>query len=167
MKSPIDLHKQHLILKTPIDEKFKKLWKYYIWQSFLAALALFIIVLVLDKDKMVVISSMGATAFIVFAMPNAASAHSRNVIGGHLVGLILGMIFFFIDIPYFYEFPLVVGIAIFIMAALDVEHPPAVGTALAVLINEVSTDVLFIIIAAAVILSVCHYYLRHHLKDLV
>ena len=167
MKSPIDLHKHHLILKTPIDEKFKKLWKHYIWQSFLAALALFIIVLVLDKDKMVVISSMGATAFIVFAMPNAVSAHSRNVIGGHLVGFILGMIFFFIDIPYFFEFPIVVGIAIFVMATLDVEHPPAVGTALAVLINEVSTEVLFIIIAAAVILSVCHYYLRHYLKDLV
>ncbi len=121
----------------------------------------------LDKDKMVVISAMGATAFIVFAMPNAVSANSKNVIGGHLVGLILGMIFFFIDIPYFYEFPLVVGVAIFVMAALDVEHPPAVGTALAVLINEVSTDVLLIIIATAVILSVCHYYLRHHLKDLV
>lgn len=154
-------------MKTPIGEKFKKLWKYYIWQSFLAAVALFIIVLVLDKDKMVVISAMGATIFIVFAMPNAVSAHSRNVIGGHLVGLILGMIFFFIEIPYYYEFPLVVGIAIFVMVALDVEHPPAVGTALAVLINEVSHDVLFIIIATAVILSVCHYYLRHYLKDLV
>jgi len=167
MRSTMDLQKYHLVLSVPIDEKFKKLWKYYIWQSFLAASALFIIVLVLDKDKMVVISAMGATAFIVFAMPNAVSAHSRNVIGGHLVGLILGMIFFFIEIPHFYEFPLVVGIAIFVMAALDVEHPPAVGTALAVLINEVSTDVSFIIIATAVILSVCHYYLRHHLKDLV
>jgi CBS-domain-containing membrane protein len=167
MKSSMDLHRQHIVLSAPIGEKFKKLWKYYIWQSFLAAAALFIIVLVLDKDKMVVISAMGATTFIVFAMPNAASAHSRNVIGGHLVGLALGMIFFFIDIPYFYEFPLVVGIAIFVMAALDVEHPPAVGTALAVLINEVSPDVSFIIIATAVILSVCHYYLRHHLKDLV
>ena len=168
MKNSMDLQKRQVKFRMPIDEKFKKLWKYYIWQSFLAAVALFIIVLVLDKDKMVVISAMGATAFIVFAMPNAASAHSKNVIGGHLVGLALGMFFFFfIDIPYFYEFPLIVGIAIFVMAALDVEHPPAVGTALAVLINEVSTEVLFIIIAAAVILSVCHYYLRHHLKDLV
>jgi CBS-domain-containing membrane protein len=151
----------------PIDKKFKKLWKYYIWQSFLAAVALFIILLFLDEEKIVVISSMGATAFIVFAMPNAVSANSRNVIGGHLVCLILGLIFFFIEMPHFYEFPLVVGIAIFVMAALDVEHPPAVGTALAVLIHEVSTEVLFIIIAAAVILSACHYYLRNHLKDLV
>jgi len=88
----MDLHRHHIILGAPIGEKFKKLWKYYLWQSFLAAVALFIIVLVLDKDKMVVISAMGATAFIVFVMPNAASAHSRNVIGGHLVGLILGTI---------------------------------------------------------------------------
>jgi len=167
MKSPMDSQKHRVTFRMPIDEKFKKLWKYYILQSFLAAVALFIIVLVLDKDKMVVISAMGATAFIVFAMPNAVSANSNNVIGGHLACLIVGMIFFFIDIPYFYEFPIVVGIAIFVMAALDVEHPPAIGTALAVLINEVSTDVVFIIIAAAVILSVCHYYLRNHLKDLV
>jgi len=167
MKNSMDLQKRQVKFRMSIDEKFKKLWKYYIWQSFLAAVALFIIVLALDKGKMVVISAMGATAFIVFAMPNAISANSKNVIGGHLVGLILGMIFFFIDIPYFYEFPLVVGVAIFVMAALDVEHPPAVGTALAVLINEVTIEVVFIIIAAAVILSVCHYYLRHHLKDLV
>ncbi|MHC4534057.1 MAG: HPP family protein [Planctomycetota bacterium] len=153
--------------RVSIDKKFKKFWKYYIWQSFLAAVALFFIVLVLDKEKMVVISAMGATAFIVFATPNAVSAHARNVIGGHLVGLILGMIFFFIEIPYFIEFPLVVGIAIFVMAAFDVEHPPAIGTALAVLINEVSSDVLFIIIATAIILSVCHDHLRRHLKDLV
>ncbi len=167
MKSSMDFQKHQIIFRMPIDKKFKKLWKYYIWQSFLAAVALFIILLFLDEEKIVVISSMGATAFIVFAMPNAVSANSRNVIGGHLVCLILGLIFFFIEMPHFYEFPLVVGIAIFVMAALDVEHPPAVGTALAVLIHEVSTEVLFIIIAAAVILSACHYYLRNHLKDLV
>ncbi len=77
----------HMKPRTSIGEKFKKLWKYYLWQSSLAASALFIIVLVLGKDKMVVISAMGATAFIVFAMPTAASARTRNVIGGHLVGL--------------------------------------------------------------------------------
>lgn len=125
------------------------------------------ILLFLGKEKIVLISALGATAFIVFAMPNAVSAHSRNVIGGHLVGLLLGMLFYFVNIPYLYEFPLVVGFAIFIMAALDVEHPPAVGTALAVLINEVSPDVSFIVITDAVMLSVCHYYLKHYLKDLV
>jgi CBS-domain-containing membrane protein len=167
MKSSANLKKHRVIFRLPFDEKFKKLWKYYIWQSFLAAVAFYVILLVLEKEKIVLISAMGATAFIVFAMPNAVSAQSKNVIGGHFVALILGMIFFFVEIPYLYEFPLVVAFAIFIMATLDVEHPPAVGTALAVVINEVSPDVSFILIAIAVILSICHYYLRHHLKDLV
>jgi len=157
----------YMKLRTPIGEKFKKLWKYYLCQSFLAALALFIIVLILGEDKMVVISAMGATAFIVFAMPTAASAQTRNVIGGHFVGLVTGTIFYFVTLPYFIEYPLIVGLAIFIMVALDVEHPPAAGTALAVVINEVSPDVFFTIIASAIILSQCRYYLRQHLKDLI
>jgi len=157
----------HIKLQTPIVEKFKKLWKYYLCQSFLAAFALFIIVLILDKDKMVVISAMGATAFIVFAMPTAASAQTRNVIGGHLVGLASGTIFYFATFPYFLEYPLAVGIAIFVMVALDVEHPPAAGTALAVVINEVSPNVFVTIMASAVVLSQCRYYLRHYLKDLI
>ena len=154
-------------MHTPTEGKFKKLWKYYIWQSCLAAVALFIIVLILGKDKMVVISAMGATAFIVFAMPTAASAQTRNVIGGHFVGLVTGTIFYFVRLPYFIEYPLVVGIAIFIMVALDVEHPPAAGTALAVVINVVSPDVFFTIIVSSIILSQCRFYLRHFLKDLI
>jgi len=164
-KIVMEIH--HITLHTPIGEKFKKLWKYYLLQSFLAALALFIIVLVLGKGKMVVISAMGATSFIVFAMPTAVSAQTRNVIGGHLVGLALGTIFYFVALPYFLGYPLVVGIAILIMVALDVEHPPAAGTALAVVINEVSPDVFVTIMASAVILSQCRYYLRHHLQDLI
>ncbi len=158
---------RNIKLRTPIGEKFKKLWKYYLCQSCLAAVALCIIVLILGKDKMVVISAMGATAFIVFAMPTAASAQTKNVVGGHLVGLASGTIFYFVALPYFIEYPLVVGIAIFIMVALDVEHPPAAGTALAVVIKEVSPDVFVTIMVSAVVLSQCRYYLRHHLKDLV
>ena len=158
-------------LGTQVVDKFKKLWIYYLWQSFLAAVALFILVLALGKDKMVVISAMGATAFIVFAMPTAVSAQTRNVIGGHLVGLVLGTIFYFITLPYFLEYPLAVGIAIFVMVALDVEHPPAAGTTLAVVMKEVSPDVFpdvyITIMAGALVLSQCRYYLRRHLKDLI
>lgn len=111
---------------------------YYILQSFLAALALFVLVRVPGENKMVIISSIGATSFLVFAMPTAVSAQIKNVIGGHLVGLVCGTIFYFTKLPYFLEYPCVVGIAIFLMVALDVEHPPAAGTALAVVINELS-----------------------------
>ena len=154
-------------LQNSIKNKFKKLWKYYLLQSLLAAAALFILVFVLGKDKIVLISAMGATTFIVFAMPKASSAQTKNVIGGHLVGLAAGAIFYFAALPYFLEYPLAVGIAIFIMVALDVEHPPAAGTALAGVINEVSRDAFIAIMISAVVLSQCRYYLRFYLKDLV
>ncbi len=153
--------------KMTIRQKFKHLWFYYLLQSFLAAVTLLIVVLALGKEKMVIISAMGATAFIVFAMPKADSAQTRNVIGGHMVGLACGAIFYFTALPYFIEYPLAVGLAVFIMVALDVEHPPAAGTALAVVINEVSLDAFVTIMLSAVILSQCRYYLRNFLRDLV
>ena len=154
-------------LNTIIIDKFKKLWIYYILQSLLAAVALFALVLVLGRDRMVVVSAMGATSFIVFALPTTVSAKTRNILGGHLVGLASGAIFYFTALPYFIEYPAAVGIAILLMVALDVEHPPAAGTALAVVINEVSPPVFVTIMTSALILSQCRYYLRHHLKDLV
>jgi CBS-domain-containing membrane protein len=150
-----------------IKKKFKSLWKYYIGQSLLAATALLIIVLALGKEKMVTVSAIGATAFIIFAMPKSVSAQTKHVIGGHLVGLAAGAIFYFTELPYYVEYPLVVGIAIFIMVALDVEHPPAVGTALAVVINEVTLNAFIGIMLSAIVLSQCRYYLRGFLKDLV
>jgi len=153
--------------ETTIKNKFKRLWKYYLLQSSLATVALFILVIVLGKDKMVIISAMGATTFIVFAMPKAISAQTKNVIGGHLIGLASGAIFYFTTLPPFVEYPLAVGIAIFIMVALDAEHPPAAGTALAVVVNEVSLDAFVAIMVGALVLSQCRYYLRHHLKNLV
>ncbi len=156
-------------MKEPaaIKRKFKELWKYYLLQSLLATIVLFILVLILGQYKLVVISAMGATTFIVFAMPKAVSAKTRNIIGGHLVGLACGAIFYFTTLPYFFEYPLAVGLAFLLMVTLDVEHPPAVGTALAVVINEVSLDVFVTIMLSAVILSQCRYYLRGYLKDLV
>jgi CBS-domain-containing membrane protein len=156
-----------MVEKTTIKNKFKKLWKYYILQSLLAAIVLFILVLILGEYKLVVISAMGATAFIVFAMPKAVSAQTRNVIGGHLVGLAAGGVFCLTALPLFVEYPLALGLAFLLMVALDVEHPPAAGTALAVVINEVSLDAFITIMLSAVILSQCRYYLRNHLRDLV
>jgi len=154
-------------LDASIAHKFKQLWMYYILQSTMAAVALLIIALTLGQDKMVIISAMGATAFIVFALPTTVPAKTRNVVGGHLVGLAAGGIFYFTALPYPFEYPLAVGIAIFAMVALDVEHPPAAGTALAVVINEVSADVFVTVMVSALILSQCRYLLRHHLKDLI
>ena len=163
----VESNTDYIIHNVKILGKLRKLWPYYILQSFLACITLFILILVLGKDKTVIISAMAATAFIVFSMPKAVSAQTRNVVGGHFVGILTGTIFYYTPFPYYIEYPLVVGIAIFLMVALDVEHPPAAGTALAVVINEVSFGVFPTIMIAAIVLSQCRYFLRHQLKNLV
>lgn len=150
-----------------IQAKFKQLWINYIVQSLLAATTLFIIILILGKERMVVASAIGASAFIVFAMPKSVSAHSRNILGGHIAGLVCGGIFYSLGLPFAIECALAVALAIFFMVALDVEHPPAAGTALAVVIKEVEFEAFVTILASALILSLCRYSLRRHLKDLV
>ncbi len=150
-----------------IDNKFRKLWKAYLLQSLLAGTAMFILVLILGKKNMVVVSSMGATTFILFALPNAYSAKTRNVIGGHLIGLIVGAMFYFTALPYWLEYPLVIAVATLIMVTVNAEHPPAAGTALAVVINEVSIPVCATIIISTIVLSQIRYYLRHRLRNLL
>ena len=150
-----------------IWEKFKRLWKHYIFQSFLAGLAIFVIVLTIGEEKVVVTASMAATAFICFAMPTSISAQTRNVIGGHLVALACGALFAFTPLPYYAEFPLVVGLVIFLMVALDVEHAPAAGTALAVTIHEITLTTAAIVIIGAIVLTQCRYYMKTLLKVLI
>ena len=153
--------------RSPIITKLRALWKYYLLQSLLAATALFILTLVLTPQKTVAVSAMGGTAFIVFAMPKTVSAQTRNVIGGHLVGLASGAIFCFTSLPDSFEYAGAVGIAILLMVALDVEHPPAAGTAVAVVINEITAHAFVAIMVSTLVMTQCRYLLRNRLKDLV
>jgi len=69
---------------------FRELWKYYLFQSFLATIVFIIVMLVLRMQNVVVIASIGATAFIVFLMPKNISANHRRTIEDHIIGLISG-----------------------------------------------------------------------------
>lgn len=151
-------------------EKFKLFWKNYLYQSFLATLAVFVVLLFLSIEQAVIIASIGASAFIVFAMPKNVTAKPRNVIGGHIVGLLSGSLCTLLPQPSFLysisAYSLAVGISIFIMVVIDTEHPPAAGTALGVAMKGFSLHVAIAVITSAVILSSIHYILKSSLKDL-
>jgi CBS-domain-containing membrane protein len=74
-------------------EEFRLFWKHYVLQSLFATLSVFIVLYFLSLQQAVIVASIGATAFIVFAMPNYVTAQPRNVIGGHLIGLAYGFLF--------------------------------------------------------------------------
>ncbi len=121
-------------------------------------------------EHAVVIASIGSTAFIVFTMPSNMTAAPRRVIGGHIIGFICGSAFAFIPHPTALAtiliYSLAVGMTIFLMVALDVEHPPAGGTALGVTITGFSTSVMVAVLTSSIALSLAHRFCKKYLKDL-
>ena len=132
-----------------IDPKLKRdLWG-YVWQVGLAIAALFM-VLALEQllagtavARAVLVAAIASTAFILFITPNSASAQPRNAIGGHMVGL-----------------------AMFVMAATDTEHPAAAGTALAVASTGLTWQLALFLATSVVALSLIHVALRSRLRNL-
>jgi CBS-domain-containing membrane protein len=148
--------------------KLKQDWPNYILQCFLAILSIAIIVFVLGVERVVIISSLAATAFICFMMPKSHSAQTLRVIGGYIIALICGAGFQFLDFPPIAEFPAAIGIVMLLMAILDFEHPPAAGVVIAVAINnEVNLPAAAAIMLSVIVITQLRYYLRHWLKDLV
>jgi len=151
-------------------EEFRLYWKHYVLQSLFATLAVFIVLYFLSLQDAVIIASLGATAFIVFAMPDSLMAQPRNVIGGHLVGLFWGFVFSLIPHPIMLAslvcYSAAVGLSIFTMVVTDTEHPPASGTALGVAITGMHPSVLIAVVLSIVMLSLIHHFFKPYLRDL-
>lgn len=139
-------------------------------QSLLAAISVFIVLYFLSLQHAVVIASIGATAFIIFAMPDSITARSRNVIGGQLVGLVSGFLFSLLGqsalIYSLIIYSLAVGTAIFIMVVIDTEHPPAAGTALGIAMTGISLEVFIAVTVSIILLSLIHKFFKPYLRDL-
>lgn len=160
---------------TTLYEKFKSHWKNYVFQSLFATLAIFIVILVLNiKREPVIIASIGATAFIIFALPTSITAKPRNVIGGQLIGLASGflccLILNSIPMPGYITSSLIyaiaVGLSFFIMVITDTEHPPGSATALGITVSSCSWAIAIAVIASALILSAIHILFKKYLRDL-
>lgn len=163
-----------------IDESFKKKPKSYIIQSLLAIAAVTVILAVVEVlTHAAIVAALGASTFIVFAMPHSITARPRRLIGGHVVGLAIGTLCYFafftgslgrlIDgwpVVIWVIYALTIGLAIFLMAITNTEHPPAASTALGIVIHEFSYEVILFVLVCAVCLALVRRLLRRHLRDL-
>jgi CBS-domain-containing membrane protein len=150
--------------------RFRKLWKAYVFQSAIAGLTTYIILLVLSLENAVVIAALGASAFIVFGRPFDLTARARNVIGGHMIGFAMGSLCallphtsMMITVAWY---ALSVGLSIFLMVVLYMQHPPAAATALGVTISGSSEQTVLAVITITLGLAVVHYVLRPRLRNL-
>ena len=100
--------------------------------------------------------SFGATVFLVFVFYDLDTAQPKTIFFGHLISMILGIIFNETLGLSFYTLVLSVGIAVILMIYLKVMHPPAASNPIVALFMDLSFDyILFPVItgSAVIILS--------------
>jgi len=72
-----------------------------------------------------VMGSFGASIFILFILPDSPFAQPRNVIGGHFVSTLIGLVFLHFISPEWWSMALSLATALSVMQLLRVPHPPA------------------------------------------
>jgi CBS-domain-containing membrane protein len=164
-----------------IDKSFKKAPKPYIRQGLLATLVVGIILYIFRflSGDIIIVAALGASTFIVFAMPDSVTAQPRRLIGGHAVGLASGALAYFVLLSGYLDTPAVsqdalfilagalsVGLSIFLMTITNTEHPPAATTAIGIVADGWSYKVALLVLLSALCLALARRLLRPHLKDL-
>lgn len=90
-----------------------------------------------DKDLALVIGSFGASAVLIYGARNSPFSQPRNLIGGHIISAIVGVIsykLFFGNIVFCSAFA--VATAILIMQMTLTLHPPGGATALIAVVGS-------------------------------
>ena len=100
------------------------------------------------------IFSFGATTFSVLVFYKADMAQPKNVFFGHLVSIIVGILFNEIFGMSFITLGLAVGLALTLMMYFKVEHPPAAANPLIALLSDVSFEFIFLPVAGGTIVII-------------
>ena len=99
--------------------------------------------------------SFGATVFLVFVLYDLDTAQPKNIFFGHLVSIIVGIIFNETIGLSFYSLGLSVGIAVALMIYFKIMHPPAASNPIVALSMDLSYDfILFPVIAGSIVLII-------------
>ena len=97
--------------------------------------------------------SFGATVLLVFVLYDLETAQPKNIIFGHLVSMLVGIIFNETIGVSFYSLGLSVGLAVILMVYLRIMHPPAASNPLVALSMDLSFDfVLFPVIVGTILI---------------
>ncbi len=127
-----------------------------------------------------IVTALAASTFIVFAMPGSRAAAPRRLIGGYIVGIICGLLCYYIfnggllqeaaerhDIVIWFAYALSVAVSLFMMTITNTEHPPAAATAMGIVAHGFTWQVVIFVVLFAVFLSLTKRLLKPWLKDLI
>ena len=105
--------------------------------------------------------SFGATVFIVFVLYELETAQPKNIFFGHLISILIGIIFNETIGLSFYSLGLSVGIAVMLMVYFKVMHPPAASNPLVALFMDLSFDfILFPVVAGTILIILLSIFIN-------
>ena len=97
--------------------------------------------------------SFGATVFLVFVLYDLDTAQPKNIFFGHLISILVGILFNEIMGLSFYSLGLSVGVAVILMIYFKVMHPPAASNPIVALLMDLSFDyILFPVITGSIVI---------------
>lgn len=171
---------------TIISEKFlQHKWNFF-WQPLLASIFVVVTLIVLGGIQHINLlgyigtGSLGSSAFLVFCLPQARSARSGRLLGGYCISMLSGIIFsalichlklfngnFFTHYCTDITAVIAMTVAIFSMVFFRMEHPPAVGFVLGLIMDNWTYKTLIMIIAVILLLTIVKLLLKPWLVNLV
>ena len=105
--------------------------------------------------------SFWATVFIVFVLYELETAQPKNIFFGHLISILIGIIFNETIGLSFYSLGLSVGIAVMLMGYFKVMHPPAASNPLVALFMDLSFDfVLFPVVTGTILIILLSIFIN-------
>lgn len=131
-------------------------------------------------DHITIIAVLGSSAFLVFTRPRAYGSRPRPLIGGYIIGISVGALFFHLSqLPGMMSMPvsantvfiifaaMSVGGAIFGMVITNTEHAPAAGLSLGLVVTSWSYIDLLFVMCAVLFMAVMRRLLQPVMIDLI
>ena len=98
-----------------------------------------------------ILGSFGASIFILMLVPASPFAQPRNLIGGHLLATVIGLLCIKLLGPEWWFMALAVGLTVILMPLLGVSHPPAGSNPIIVFMLAPDWSFLFMPVATGAI----------------
>ena len=102
-----------------------------------------------------IMAPFGASCVLLFSVPNSPLSQPANVIGGHVVATLVGLLLRLIFPNEWWAVAIAVGLAIGLMAALRITHPPAGADPLVVFSTDPGFGFLLFPVLTGAIALVC------------
>ncbi|MCR8634544.1 HPP family protein [Paenibacillus radicis (ex Xue et al. 2023)] len=111
-------------------------------------------------DFSLIMAPFGATCVLIFALPESPLSQPRNIIGGHLLSTLVGLICLTLFGTHTWSIALAVGLAIGFMQWTRTLHPPAGADPLVVMLSAAAWKFLItpVLMGAVLIVAVAYFY---------